>query len=289
MILCADDFGLSPSVSVAIIKLLEAKKISAVSCIVNESKSYSFYRNLNNYQNNVDLGLHLVFTQGSPVSRNLNLSCGFVDKNGYFLDLKLLYLKCKFRSLNYQLVKNEINSQINMFKDLTGMYPDFIDGHQHIHQFSIIKNALLEVVNNIYDKKRIYLRVGYHPESPLGKIKNIRLNTFGSYIISNLGKKLYLELDINRIFKNRFLFGYYNFKKVKHFRSIFDYYLTFDLQHNDIIICHPGFIDDVLLEKETLVDWRLDNFNFLMSDYFEGLINQNKIKLNRYVFNDNFF
>lgn len=51
-----------------------------------------------------------------------------------------------------------------------------------------------------------------------------------------------------------------------------------------IFFCHPGYIDEILKEKDSLVEERINNSNFLKSNEFIELLAFNKVKLNRYQF-----
>jgi len=43
-----------------------------------------------------------------------------------------------------------------------------------------------------------------------------------------------------------------------------------------IFFCHPGYIDEILKEKDSLVEERINNSNFLKSNEFIELLAFNK-------------
>jgi chitin disaccharide deacetylase len=47
------------------------------------------------------------------------------------------------------MLEGEISSQLQKFITAFGRLPDFIDGHQHVHLFPQIREALLTVVKDI--------------------------------------------------------------------------------------------------------------------------------------------
>ena len=49
------------------------------------------------------------------------------------------------RRLDPAALADEIASQVREFVDAFGRAPDFIDGHQHVHLFPQVRDALLEV------------------------------------------------------------------------------------------------------------------------------------------------
>ncbi len=65
------------------------------------------------------------------------------------------FLRAWSSSLNRELITQCIEEQWDLFVSVMGKHPDFIDGHQHIHQFPFIRDILLQLL------KRKNLRVGF--------------------------------------------------------------------------------------------------------------------------------
>ena len=89
MIICADDYGLSPAVNDGIIELLESKRISAVSCMMLGSDVEIGMRKLQVLNKNFDLGLHLMLTNDQPLTK-LRSESGLVDSQGSLLSFREL-------------------------------------------------------------------------------------------------------------------------------------------------------------------------------------------------------
>jgi len=66
--LCADDFGLAPGLSAGIARLAHAQRLTAVSCITNSPHWAAAAPLLNHLPDSVDVGLHLNFSEGRPLS-----------------------------------------------------------------------------------------------------------------------------------------------------------------------------------------------------------------------------
>ena len=53
---------------------------------------------------------------------------------------------------------NEINSQLDIFKDFVGTKLNFIDGHHHVHQLPIISNILIKLIKKRYNEDPPFVR-----------------------------------------------------------------------------------------------------------------------------------
>ena len=94
MILCAYDYGLSLAVNEGIIELIEAKRISAVSCMMIGPDVDISMRHLQALKKKCDLGLHLILTNDQPLTK-LSLDSGLVNSQGLFLSFKHILINSK--------------------------------------------------------------------------------------------------------------------------------------------------------------------------------------------------
>ena len=69
--LCADDFGNAPGVSSGVSRLAHAGRLTAVSCITNSTHWAAASELLREVPDTVDVGLHLNFSEGVPLSSRL--------------------------------------------------------------------------------------------------------------------------------------------------------------------------------------------------------------------------
>ena len=68
---CADDFGLTPGISAGIARLAHTGRLTAISCLTNGADWASAAPLLDGLPTSVDVGLHLNFTEGRPLSPRL--------------------------------------------------------------------------------------------------------------------------------------------------------------------------------------------------------------------------
>lgn len=284
MILSADDFGISPAVDEGILMLIEKNRISSTSCMVTGLDS-ALTRNLillKKYNTKVDVGLHLVLTESTPLS-GAAFKSGFVDRNGSFYSLKNLIARAYFGKLNQACLDAEIRAQIESFINIFGHAPDFIDGHQHVQQLPIVRNSIIAAMKHF--KSLRYVRIA---DLPNQWILNSAQSVSFRFALENLalaipGRRAAALFTKNNIQHNRFLLGYYRHTANVQFKTVFKNYLTLKPQAHDVFFCHPGFVDEHLKKVDTLVDSRKDNLDFLLSAEFEDMCNINKISINRFV------
>ncbi|MDB6002675.1 MAG: hypothetical protein JWP52_4374 [Rhizobacter sp.] len=153
--LCVDDFGLHLGVNEAVFRLAALRRVSATSCLVDAPAFAIGAKGLIASDcfnaGDVDIGLHLNLTESfdadADASRPLRP-----------MPLPLLIARCYTRSLPAALLRAEIERQLTAFEAALGRAPDYVDGHQHVHQFPQVRDALIEVLLRRYPAHRPWLR-----------------------------------------------------------------------------------------------------------------------------------
>ena len=136
IIICADDFAQNDAISHGIIKLIENNRLSATSCMTN-LESWPEHSLLLKKITTIDMGVHLNFTHGKPLSKALQKQFKSWP-NSILSIIKLIISK----QLTLTKLENEIELQLNNFEKYINKIPDFIDGHQHLHHFPVIRQQL---------------------------------------------------------------------------------------------------------------------------------------------------
>lgn len=188
IIINVDDLGLSNAVNDAVIHLAERGRIGASSYMVGGTVSAGDIQRLIDLS--VDIGLHLDLTGVFPSALRGSLNSIIVAS----------YL----RRLKPAQVTDIIKQQFDAFEDCFGRAPVFIDGHQHIHQFPIIRECLARELSTRYtieDKYSISARV----TTPL-------MHDFKSWTIYKLGGQAWRKLcEDHHIATNTLFGGVYGF------------------------------------------------------------------------------
>ena len=77
------------------------------------------------------------------------LSSGYGPlRDGAFLPLKATLRAAMLRRLKPQKIAVEVGAQIKAFAAAFGRLPDFIDGHQHVHVFPQVREAVIAAVRH---------------------------------------------------------------------------------------------------------------------------------------------
>lgn len=151
VVLCADDYGLSDAESDGILDLARLGRISATSVMTSmpgaspRAKALSAER--------IAIGLHVTLTEGRPLGPMPRLApVGNLPLLGQVLRLSLT------SRLPVDEIGAEIARQLNRFVALFGRAPDFVDGHQHVHVFPGIRDAVFAAIRQAELSSRPWLR-----------------------------------------------------------------------------------------------------------------------------------
>lgn len=280
MILTADDYGISRSVSAGIRELLERKRLTSVSCMVTDPGACSDLAALRHVSANFDTGLHLVLTDVPPLSRPTR-GDALVDVDGHMRSFTQLAMLAHCGRLNGQSLYVEIREQVLKFRQVYGRLPDFIDGHQHVHALAVIRDALVAVHENL--RLSAYIRQFTLPHRWVAKTAwkfSSRLAA-EALVIHLQSQPLAGLLREKRIPSNRWLLGHYPYHSEYRFADVFREYISVSPTAGDLFYCHPGYVDAELEARDRLTGPRVEILKFLLSDRFIDLIEANGIKLQK--------
>jgi predicted glycoside hydrolase/deacetylase ChbG (UPF0249 family) len=139
LIINADDFGLSKSISDGIIVGIKDGYITSTSVMSN--MTWAEYAIKEAIKNDIKcIGLHVNLTVGKPIIENSNL----VDDDGTFLYNRK---QIDNKKLMYEDAYNEIMAQIEMVTKYSDgkISIDHLDTHHHLFDNSCIKQAVLDI------------------------------------------------------------------------------------------------------------------------------------------------
>jgi chitin disaccharide deacetylase len=212
VVMCADDFGLTTYACESIVELANRGAISATSCVVDGAHTARFARSLNDAKSPISLGLHLNLTAGTPYCKSLP---------NWLLRTFVL------RRADRSTLDREINRQFERFTALFGRLPDFVDGHQHVHQFPIIRDVLLA---HIVDRGAI-----------LAVRSTVPLQSRGlkSALIASLGGNATRSMLVSRALPTNSDFaGVYRIGGARPFATRIQAWLS-SIADGGLIMCHP--------------------------------------------------
>ena len=271
IVLCADDYGISSGVNSAIRELVVRGRLNATSVMV---AAPSFHRSeavslamLNSAGPRVAIGLHLTLTAPfQPLSRDFSPL-----KDGAFPSLGALLARGLCRGFKHDSLVAEVATQLRMFIHIFGRPPDFVDGHQHVHLFPQISDAVLQVVKDIAPSAwmRQCGRV-----VPWGK----RFGDRKALLLDVLSRGFRRHAETLGVQTNPAFAGTYDFRDDADFPAMFARFLD-HLPAGGVVMCHPGFVDAELRRLDPLTTLRQREYEFFAADGFPALLASHGVRL----------
>jgi len=260
--LCADDYGLSPAVSAAIRDLIARRRINATSAMMpapSFSPAEAAALDAAAGQH-AAIGLHLTLTAPFRPS-----TAGFAPtRDGAFLPLAAMAGRALVRWLRPEDLELEIVRQFSAFHAAFGRAPDFVDGHQHIHVFPQICEALLRVIKDA--APGAWLRQCGRSAAARKSFANPK-----GYVLDALSARLARLAARAGVRTNPAFAGTYSFAPSADFTKLFPDFLH-GLPDGGVVMCHPGKVDDELRRLDPLTDLREREYAYFLDDEFPRLL-----------------
>lgn len=220
-VICADDYALTPEISDGIVVLAQKNCISATSVMSLSPHWATWAPPLRDLRNVVDVGLHLDLTSTYAVNQ------------GFGESLPTLMLKSAFRFMRPANIEQAIEEQLDFFEDHFRAPPDHVDGHQHIHQFPVIRNSLIKVLSRRYSgKNRPWIRIS-RVASQAVNIKGKVINAMGANALQSIA-------DEHGFAHSKQLSGVYDFQggEVQYAQQLRNWLQKMSV--GTVLMCHPS-------------------------------------------------
>jgi chitin disaccharide deacetylase len=266
VILCADDYGISPAVSGAIRDLIAKKRINATSVMVTAPTfGHAEAAALRDAAgDHAVIGLHLTLT--APFHPHAQ---GFAPlHHGAFLPLASMARRGLSRSLAPALLDAEIAGQFAAFRGAFGRAPDYVDGHQHIHVFPQISEALLRITKHA--APHAWLR-------QCGRAVRKTLEPKG-LVLDALSRRFRRLAGEHGLRTNPAFAGTYAFNTRADYAKLFPSFLD-GMPDGGVIMCHPGLVDAELARLDPLTDLREREYAYFLGDAFTQLLQRRGYRL----------
>jgi predicted glycoside hydrolase/deacetylase ChbG (UPF0249 family) len=245
--LCADDYGISPGVNRAIRDLIERGRLNATSVMMVgpaiERGEIEALQASAKASPRCAIGLHV--TLSAPF-RPLTMHFRPLDGDMFLAFPKLLRAGLA-RRLDREFFRNEVKAQLAAFAEAFGRTPDFVDGHQHVQLFPQVRDGFVDAVSEA--APNAWVRQGGR-DLPLAQ---------------RLASPKAMVLDIlSAQFRRRAAGAGLRFNP--------GFAGAYDLPEGGLVMCHPGFVDDILVGLDPMTDVREREHAYLAGDAFPRLL-----------------
>ncbi len=259
--ICADDIGQDPAITQGCLRLFELKRISQISVlstspyVAQDAQSISLAR-----RRGLQVGLHF----------NLTLPFGHPPLNMSLLQLMMM---SQLGLLPVEKIQQSFDFQLKTFEDIFQFKPDFIDGHQHVHQFPQIRDVLIHQVLHHYSDALPWIRSTVLPRNTTQLPQAFKCN-----LLNVLGGATFLQLlKQNKISCNNGFLGVYDFNApdISSYRILMLQWLSL-AQEGTLLMCHPA---NQQVDNDAIGKQRPIEFNYLESTQFLDDLSQHGCQL----------
>ncbi|MEW6261961.1 MAG: ChbG/HpnK family deacetylase [Thermodesulfobacteriota bacterium] len=260
---CADDYGLAPGIGQAIRDLAARGRVTAVSCCTLGPRWPSEGRLIRELAAEADIGLHLTLTDHQPLGPMPGLA-----PQGRLPSLTKLMALAYSGRLDTHEISDEIERQTDRFEASFGAPPIFLDGHHHVHQLPVIREAVLSIFVRRLIRPGAWLR---YLAEPWSRIRRHAASIGRAWLLSLLGRVLARWGRVLNISGNEGFRGVRSFRERSPYHLLFKRFLTAPFPRT-LIMCHPGLVDEDLIKLDWVTRTREEEYAFLAGAEYPGLL-----------------
>lgn len=241
LIVRADDLGMCEGVNLGIYKAVKSGMITSVGLMSNMPNAQQGYEMIQEFSN-IALGQHTNICLGKPLSNPKKIP-SLVNQNGYFCSSKEIRNR-KEDTIDIKECKMEIEAQLMKFKEITGKYPDYFEGH------AVFSKNFFQALKNVAERYQLFY---------CNPVEKNWVQKYGIEVVE------FYHLDEN---------NEYDIEKY-----ILDDEAKILEKECSVVAFHPGFIDDFLLNHSSFTNIRARELAFICSSKFQQYINKKQIQL----------
>ncbi len=260
VIVCADDFAVNASASMAIAKLARLGRVSATGAMVLSPRWVHDVALLQELRGRMDVGLHLDWTSEFALAAGHGMPLGRAMRRAVLGG---------FDPVQAQAV---IERQLDLFEAHWHAAPDFVDGHQHVQQFAGIREALVVVLLRRYGAQAVrpYLRISRAPPG-MADVKGRVIAWMGANALESIASSSYIKRSTN-------LIGIYNFEGgSRRYEELMTRWLAL-APAGAILMCHPAQAAE---PDDEIGNARAQEYVYLAGDAFAHALQQAGVVVKR--------
>jgi predicted glycoside hydrolase/deacetylase ChbG (UPF0249 family) len=260
LILNADDYAMDEGVDQAILALIARNTVTAASAMVLSPRWVDAAGEIR--QMNADCGLHLDLTSEFAAKRIAPR-------------LSALIARAYAGRLDSAAIRDAIEAQLDLFERALGRPPDFVDGHQHVHQLPVIRSQLIDALKRRYgaDAAKIGIRICASRRWRGAKAQLI--GVLGAAPTAGLARRT------GHAVNNDFL-GVYGFSPEADLQLLWRQWLTGMQGDMPLAMCHVATASGRSTTADPIRAARANEFSWLASDAFQDLCAELSVTLDRW-------
>lgn len=250
--LIADDYGLAPGVSAAILELLDRGRLTGTSCMTGFPQWADEAERIKPLCGRAAVGLHLTLTDQPAVTGRSSLA-----PEGRLPPLRSLALPILRGRIDDRDVHAELDAQYSRFVEALGRRPDFIDGHQHVHFLPVVRTWLRARFSEAAGRPVLRGAPALGDAAVAPKVAAIAAVAAGfNRSMQGAGFTIFEPLT-----------GIYDWRQPEKFAPLLQAAVE-ALPERALFMCHPGHVDDALRARDPMQGVREVEFAALASDDF---------------------
>ena len=250
LLICADDFGYAPAVDEGIAALVERGRVTATSCLTMSPRWSEAAVLARSLRGRADVGLHLDLTEYSR-----------------YASLPRLLVASRLGMLSSPALRERVVAQLSRFEDTLGAPPDYVDGHQHVHQFPAVARILVDELTRRYGHALPWVRISRPQEQDL---KSRIIASTGADVLRRM-------LEAANVRHTSRLLGVYDFSAQPAWIDRAAAWLR-DVRAGDALMVHPA---TRATSDDPLAEARVREFDALGSARFGDLLVAHELRLAR--------
>jgi predicted glycoside hydrolase/deacetylase ChbG (UPF0249 family) len=241
----ADDFGIGRETSRGIIRAHLDGPVTATSMMVVTGDHARASLDLLEQAPRLEVGLHLVLTRCGHAPLKAKKNSGFTDRDGNFLHNGGLWRAAFTGRVSKAAVANELGAQAEQFASLTGRRPAYFDCHHHAHQLPVIRQAIVELV-----EQGVLPPIGRTTVEPPAVRRNVRGVAWKRRAANFIGRRAAKLFAGHHVFANEYFVGMLSeadLAKEFPWQNFLE-----NLPPSGVIewIVHPGLADETLAGRD---------------------------------------
>jgi predicted glycoside hydrolase/deacetylase ChbG (UPF0249 family) len=262
----ADDYGIGPETSRAILELARAGVVTGTVLLVNAPTTEAAVKAWRAAAPAADLGWHPCLTMDRPIAPPGEVP-SLVGSDGCLWPLRHFLVRLLAGWIRPDHVYRELTAQMHRFRDLTGEAPRLVNAHQHINLFGPVGAILRDVLRPLASK--VFLRRIVEPWATFCCVPGARLKRG---VLALLGKRQEGRQVREGFHGADWLAGITDPVWVQ-CPDFFDRWLSCMPGNVVELMCHPGHFDATLVGRDCwandgLQQRRVDEYRLLRQPAF---------------------